>query len=258
MSEPNDSILPQGVQLNHLVDGQIELSQSLVDLLLAARREYVWKAHTARESQQTIINLEVDVAAFMNPLDVASAHEICMRVSKWAGNRAKAHAAIVNATASDKLKMLNSLQLLNDPDRLNAGLDSLSDLPGISLVIASKIYRFCCPQAAAAVDRHASYFFNSLDVIPRHQAQAKAIHFKREWSTARHTNSRLATFTPSNYLYNRKVFVEVYLRLLACIAAELNTIPAQYTCAASRELKTWRPTDVEMAAYYWWATNGAR
>ena len=259
MPEPNDSALPQGVELTRRVDGKIGLSQALVTLLIDARNGYDWPEGTgATESQQTVIDLEACVAALMNQLDPGNAHAIMRRVSDWAQNNKRAHGAIVNATADSKVKMMNALNLLNDPAQIREGLDTLSEIPGINLVIASKVYRFCCPQTAAAVDRHASYFFNSLDIVSLDQGRAKATHFKREWPRGSHTYSRLATFNPGYYKRNRQEFTEVYLPLLVCIAAELNTLHAQFTCGASGELKNWRPTDVEMAAYYWWASNGAR
>jgi hypothetical protein len=259
MAEPNDAALPQGVELTRLEDGQIGLSPALVTLLIDARNGYDWPAGTgAAESQQTVIDLEADVAAFVNRLNPESAHAIIQRVSDWAGNNKKAHGAIVNATADSKVKMMNALNLLSDPAQIPEGLDALSGIPGINLVIASKVYRFCCPQTAAAVDRHASYFFNSLDIVSLDQGRAKATHFKREWSTGSHTYSRLATFTPGYYKRNRQEFTEVYLPLLVCVRDEMNNLHAQYTCAASGELRNWRPTDVEMAAYCWWASNGAR
>ncbi len=42
MPEPNDSALPQGVELTRRADGQIGLSQALVNLLIDARSEYDW------------------------------------------------------------------------------------------------------------------------------------------------------------------------------------------------------------------------
>jgi len=259
MPEPNESALPQGVELTRRVDGQIGLSQALVNLLIDARNQYDWPEGTgSAESQQTVIDLEACVAALMNQMDSVNAHAIVQRSSDWAENNKKAHGAIVNATADSKGRMMNALNLLKNPTRIWEGLDALSGIPGINLVIASKVYRFCCPQTAAAVDRHASYFFNSLDIVSLDQGRAKATHFKKEWSTGSHTYSRLATCTPGYYKRNRQEFTEVYLPLLVRIAAELNTLHAQYTCAASGELRNWRPTDVEMAAYYWWASNGAR
>ena len=140
------------------------------------------------------------------------------------------------------------------PGKERAGIDALCSLPGISLVIASKIFRFCSPNQGAAVDRHASYFFNSLQVVGR----GAATHFAREWANGRHTSSRLAIYAVANYTRNKAEYFEAYLPTLACIAQAMNANQAPYTCAAQNLQKNWRPADVEMAAYYWWACKGAR
>jgi hypothetical protein len=259
MSEPNDSVLPIGVGLVS-VDGRLQLTPDFVKLLVSARECYDWPSGTgARESQQVIVQLEHEIAEYMCCLDTIGAHKVVCLVSEWAGNNAKAHTAIVNANDLDKAVMLSSLRLLGDRSKLDAGLDCLAGLPGISLVIASKIHRFCYPASGASVDRHASYFFNSIPIIPDQGTNGmKGTSFKREWSTGRHTTSRLATFTDSGYMRNRKEYVEMYLPLLANIAACLNAIGMGYTCAVAGAPQFWRPTDVEMAAYCWWASNGAR
>lgn len=140
------------------------------------------------------------------------------------------------------------------PGQECVGIDALCSLPGISLVIASKIYRFCAPTQGAAVDRHASYFFNSLQVA----GGGNATRFAREWANGRHRTSRLAIYTLSGYVHNKAEYFSAYLPTVTCIAQALNAIPAPYTCAARNAPMTWTPADVEMAAYYWWATNGAR
>jgi hypothetical protein len=140
------------------------------------------------------------------------------------------------------------------PGNRTAALVALCNLPGISLVIASKIYRFCAPQVGAAVDRHASYFFNSLPVVN----EGKASHFFREWSNGRHTSSRLAIYSRADYNRNLTEYVENYLPLSANIASEVNAFPALYSCAATGQRRSWTPADVETASYYWWACNGSR
>lgn len=259
MPEPNDSSLPQGVALHRLTDDAINLSNELVALLVGARNEYEWPSGKGRvESQKTIIELEEDVSALINEANIESAHIVFQRVSEWAGNNAKAHIAIVEASADTKMKMQNCLRLLSNPASQNLGMDRLAEIPGVNLVIASKIFRFCCPQTAAAVDRHASYFFNSLDFFSHEMLPGKATHFRREWSDGKHATSRLATFTPGYFKVNRNEYFDVYLPLLHNIAAKLNSLQEFYECAVTGQLKNWRPTDVEMAAYYWWARNGAR
>ena len=259
MAIPKDAALPQGVELKKLANGQFDLSQTLVDLLVDARRAYDWPSGTGSvESQQAILDLEEDVARLMNQLNADDAHVIVQWVSDWAGNNTLSRKAIEGATADVKARMLHSLKLLNSPGEIGNALASLCHLPGVGLVVASKIYRFCYPEAGAAVDRHASYFFNSLDIVDAAGNRAKALHFRREWSTGRRTTSRLAIYNLASFTHNLHEFVSVYLPWLASIAATLNVLPAPYTCAATGELKAWRPSDVEMAAYYWWACNGAR
>jgi hypothetical protein len=207
MPDPNDSSLPQGVALHHLTYDAIDLSAELVALLVVARNEYEWPSgRGTAKSQKTIIELEENVSALMDEANIESAHLIFQRVSEWAGNNAKAHTAIIKASADTKTKMQKCLRLLSNPASQNTGMDRLAEIPGVNLVIASKIFRFCCPQTAAAVDRHASYFFNSLDSFSHEMAPDKATHFKREWSDGKHTTSRLATFTPGYFKANRKEY----------------------------------------------------
>jgi hypothetical protein len=140
------------------------------------------------------------------------------------------------------------------PGRECAGIDALCALPGISMVIASKIYRFCVPTRGAAIDRHASYFFNSLQVA----GGGNATRFDREWANGRHMTSRLAIYTVNGYEHNKAEYFSTYLPTITCIAQALNAIPAPYRCAARNAPMNWTPADVEMAAYYWWANHGAR
>jgi hypothetical protein len=137
------------------------------------------------------------------------------------------------------------------PASARHGIETLCLLPGISLVIASKIYRFCAQQTGAAVDRHASYFFNALP-------GGAATNFRREWANANHTSSRLAIYIPPWLNYNTDEYFDSYLPLLLCIANALNGAHAQYLCAATQARRNWTPADVEMAAYYWWACHGSR
>jgi hypothetical protein len=144
--------------------------------------------------------------------------------------------------------MVGAIRALFDPKTLSLGLDQLCGIPGLRLVMATKIYRFCCPEIGAAVDRHASYFFNSL----------KATSFQREWSTGKRSTSRLAIYGAGNSKRNRNEYLDVYLPLLKQIADYLNRLGFTYKCATTEKSKVWRPADVEMAAYYWWACNGPR
>lgn len=251
----NTQDLPPGAELIRQPNGQIVPSEGLVHLLCKARSGYDWPAGTgAKVSQQTIIDLEASIGDHLDVLNPNSAHSIVIDVSRWAGNNANSHAVIVNATNTQKSVMEAAITKLCSHSQEAKGLDLLCRLPGIRLVIASKIYRFCAPIVGAAVDRHASYFFNSLTL----HGNGLASNFKREWSNGRHTRSRLAIYNHRNYERNRTEYIEIYLPLLANIASAFNALPALYTCAATNQEKSWTPPDIEMAAYYWWACNGSR
>jgi hypothetical protein len=261
MPPPNNYALPADVEVLRLPTGPLLLSDALVQLLVAARSNYEWPAGTgAAQSQQIILDLEANVDQRMQALDDESAHAIVSQVSEWAGNNAKAHTAIVQAAHNDRAKMHKALFLFTAPNDPAKAINKLSGLPGISLVIASKIFRFCCPAVGAAVDRHTSYFFNSLEVISPEGCRDRSTEFRREWSNGPDTTSRLAIYPKASYNYtrNRDECVTVYLPLLRSTASALNAIPAPYQCAVTGEQKNWRPTDVEMAAYYWGSGNGAR
>lgn len=255
MPAPNDyPSLPPAANLLRNGHG-LTLSNALMDLLVDARETYDWPAGTgARVSQQNIIDLEVLVAGQLVGLNPARAHQIVIAVSEWAGNNAKSHNRILAASFAEQQVMERAIHGLITLGRERGGLDDLCNLPGISLVIASKIYRFCSPQIGAAVDRHASYFFNSLPVV----GWGNSTNFGREWSSSRRTSSRLRIYSKAGFVRNLDEYFQVYLPLLSGIADALNLAGRNYRCAASGSFRDWAPADVEMAAYYWWACHGAR
>ena len=210
------------------------------------------------DSQQTTLTRETDVARWMQALTVENAHRIVTKVSKWAGNRR--HNAVVQGTPIVKEKIYKALLLFNAPDGPAKAIDALANLAGISLVVASKIFRFCRPTVGAAVDRHTSYLFNSLEFVNPEGRRDSATNFRREWAKGPDTTSRLAIYPKASHTYtrNRHEFVTVYLPMLRAMASALDAIPAPYHCAATGEQKKRRPTDVEMAAYYYGAGNGSR
>ncbi len=108
------------------------------------------------------------------------------------------------------------------------------------------------------MDRHASYFFNSLDIVDPEGIRRKGTKFKREWQDGKHKTSRLAIYNPSSYAVNRDEFVDTYLPLLGQIAKSRNNMGAAFKRATRETEKSWRPADVEMAAYYWWAHHGPK
>jgi hypothetical protein len=173
-------------------------------------------------------------------------------VSSWAGNNLRSQVRIWNATAAEKRAMLSAIEICITPNRSRDGVDALARLPGLGLVIASKIYRFLKPWEGAAVDRHASYFFNSLSM------SGSGTAFVREWSNRARSGSRLAAYTASRYRRNLSEYFDVYLPLLERIANVMNHTKKAFQCPVTQQQQDWTPADVEMAAYYWWARNGAR
>ena len=154
--------------------------------------------------------------------------------------------------------MQQAVSKLGKQATISAALDELSGVPGMRLVMATKVFRFCHPTVGAALDRHTSYFFNSLDVVQPDGTILKATKFRREWTTGAHTRSRLAIYQPNRHNHNRDEFVNVYLPFLESLSAALNDGGVLYTCGSTGSKRKWRPTDVEMAAFYWWALNGSR
>ncbi|WP_285374223.1 hypothetical protein [Pseudomonas sp. lyk4-TYG-107] len=253
MAAPHDaSCFPAGVSLNQAA-GLILPSAVLVSLITQAREDYDWPFGTGKAiSQQRVILLESEVAKLLHHLNEANAQKIVCKVSSWAGNNLRSQVRIRNATSAEKRAMLRAIQICLAPGGAREGIDALSRLPGLRLVIASKIYRFLKPWEGAAIDRHASYFFNSLSMSGRGTA------FVREWSSRTRTSSRLATYTSSRHRRNLAEYIDVYLPLLAQIANVLNHTKHSFLCPVSNQKKDWTPADVEMAAYFWWARNGSR
>jgi hypothetical protein len=245
--------LPAHARLAVGVNGQCVVPQALVNLLLQARNAYDWPAGTgATASQLAIINLVALVQRQLTALNPSTAHSIVVDVSTWAGNNSRSHGQILAASSAHRAQMYTAISRLITPGEECGGFDMLCSLPGIGLVIATKVFRFCVPREGAAVDRHASYFFNSLQVAGRGAATC----FAREWNDRYHISSRLATYTGSKYARNKIEYFASYLPILACITQAMNALGAFYTCAAQALGKAWTPADVEMAAYYWWARNG--
>jgi len=152
------------------------------------------------------------------------------------------------------LKMKNAIEYLCN-QKIKKGLLLLCEIPGVQMVIASKVYRFVAPESGTAIDRHSSYFFNSL---PSPALPVLSSDFFREWSDGKHTSSRLAIYSPSRLSHNMDEFCTVYIPLCTSIAIDMNRSRNLYRCAATRMNKDWLPADVEMAAFYWWGANGSR
>ena len=251
--------LPPGVSFSIDADRRSAPSDELISLLVKFREGYCWPSgQTPAESQKTILNLEEEVKAMMATLETEKACAIITRVSNWGGNNALSQREIEGADTSTKQAMKEALQKLNGTETLEKGLRALCAIPGINLVMASKIYRFCFPDQGAALDRHSSYFFNSLQKVTEDGTGTGATKFVREWSTARHKSSRLAIYTQASLERALSEYLTVYLPLLRDIAASLNSRRDFYKSAVDNQSKEWRAADVEMAAYYWWSKHGPR
>lgn len=245
------------VYVAKLPGGAVSLSGKLAALLVEARNMYAWPiGETAAVSQQRIIDLETETRHRVKDLDVEKAHWIVSQVSMWAGNNARAQCRIDTALSPQKAEFQASVQKLSTSGSVKEALQALSEQPGLGLVIATKVFRFCSPEAGAALDRHCSYFFNSLPVRGAAGGIATGTRFKREWANGRRHTTRLAIYYHSGYQYNLDEYVATYLPLLAAIAEWLDRQGIRYVCAASSKKKHWRPADIEMAAYYWWSRHG--
>lgn len=260
MPIPNDALnsFPTGVSLARDPRNQLRVSKNLATLLVESREGYRWPLHNTPEtSQRVVLDLEVKVGELLRDLSLSTAHEAVSRVSRWAGNHGRAQVAVDEAPTDVQQIMAKALgQLL--VGQADDALPALCALSGIDLVIATKIYRFCAPQLAAALDRHSSYFLNSLNIQAANGPVTPAAHFRRQWANGNHVQSRLATITRVTRAHNLHEYLVVYLPLLAEVASVLNRQGQHFRCAATGETKTWRPADIDMAAFYWWSQNGAQ
>jgi hypothetical protein len=114
------------------------VSEALRKLLITSRSNYNWPEGVgAADSQRRIIELEAFTAGVVAALDPNGAQSIVEKVSNWAGNNADAHEAI--RTAPPDVRMMASIRRVLDGSTLSAGLDGMSELPGLGLVIATKV-----------------------------------------------------------------------------------------------------------------------
>lgn len=236
----------------------LRVSDLLADLLSDAREQYVWGAKDASESQEIIVRLESETVSRLTDLHADNAQRIIHEVSRWGGNNETAIRAIASASPQQKHTFAELIGQLVTPISTEPALRALSKQPGLGLVMASKIYRFCCPLVGAAVDRHSSYFFNSLSVHDETGKLRVCTRFTREWANGKHRASRLAVYTDSKRDANLREYCAIYLPLLRAIADALNCQRGGFLCAKSRARRPWRPADVEMAAYYWWSQRADR
>jgi hypothetical protein len=166
MSQPNYFQLPNDVNIYKAPMGGLELSPALVDLLTVHRSHYEWPKNTgAIISQKQIIDLEKLVFDLLSSLTPDNAHSIVKKVSLWGNNNQKSQNEIDRANFNERKSMEIAISNLKTFTHLKDSINKLKELPGIHLVFATKIFRFCNPSKGAALDRHSSYFFNSLDTI---------------------------------------------------------------------------------------------
>jgi hypothetical protein len=232
------------------------LSEALADLLVVARESYAWPTtEKPAISQQRIIDLETETHRRIVQLDSANAHWIVQAVSRWGGNNASAQSVIANAPPARRSELAGLVGQLLNPDSVRGALEGLAKQPGIGLVMATKIYRFCDPHVGAALDRHSSYFFNSLQIRDDDGGTRPCTRFKREWANGKHRTSRLASYSMAGCFLNLNEYLATYLPLLRTVATLLNAQRGGFVCAASRTTKSWYAADVEMAAYYWWSRS---
>jgi hypothetical protein len=233
--------LPSGVALTRDRDA-CRPSESLTTLLVAAREAYEWPLGAGAETSQTqLVALEMDICRKMEARDPALAHEVVVSASQWAGNEATAHARIVKATREERAVMEKALMQVMNLAAAPAAVEALAALPGVGLVLATKLNRLSMPYMTAAVDEHSAAFFNALPV----EGQGFATQFRLESEAA------------ADRTRNTREYWDNYLPLLGCLTQALNAGKRRFTSAATGASRSWVPADVEMAAQYWWACNGA-
>ena len=240
VSEPQHaSCFPPDCYLIVREHGAIEVSPCLSSLLKSAREGYEWIPKGDRVgSQKAIQDLEANVVGYLEDLTSCRTKEMVISICEWGGNRADAINKIKTADKPEQSKMKSAIRELLDARSQSdvcRGLDNLYHIPGIGLVMASKIYRFLRPLQGAALDRHSSYFFNSLDQKEQDGSIMQATDLKREWSAGKHDKSRLAIYYPNGLKHNLKEYVYVYLPMLKKIAETLNESGERFECAATNE-----------------------
>lgn len=207
MSQPNDApAFSTELCLIESVPEALRVSNRLADLLSEARTQYAWGAESASKSQKIIAKLENETARRLADLHGDNAQWIVQEVSRWGGNNRNAIRAIADASPEQKQTFAELIGWLLIPSSTERALRELTKQPGLGLVMASKIYRFCCPHVGAAVDRHSSYFFNSLSARDETGKLRPCSQFMREWANGRHRASRLAAYADSKLGVNLKEY----------------------------------------------------
>lgn len=228
------------------------VSDELAHLLTNARENYHFAgglAQVAALEQHTQEQLTIGTDEAL--------HSILYHVADWGGAQQPALNSIAEYDEERKRHAAQRIRAMHQGGNLQQALLGLCSLPGIGFVIASKVYRFVRPDVGAAVDRHASYFFNSLQLrrLDNHPA-GLATEFRREWANGTHTTSRMAVYQPDTLHHTAQHYCTRYLPIVASTAAALNRQEIRYHCVQTGRHLGWRPADVDMAAFNWWKHNG--
>ena len=256
MSSPNSSTetLGDGIYVTRSSLGDaLVVSPELGELLVQSRNAYAWRG-SPRESQKRMLALTGDAARAMAALNATTLHQLVARIAKWDSGRTDA--AIAGWTTDQREQARAALVELHGGRNVRKWLLELDALPGLDLVLATKIYRFIAPAIGAAGDRHSTYFANSLAVHDDDGPLTEATDFRREWASGSHAASRWAIYGDKEAEADE--YAERYLPLLAGIANALNASGRPHTCAARGVAVEWLPADVEMAMAFWWAKHGPR
>ncbi len=263
MNQPNYNLqlLSEfGIRVTRNQEGTIltvGLSEELSQLLLEAREGYAWPlGKSPLDSQRDIIQLEEYVSQKMQTLSMSDAQDIVLSVSEWAGIHGKVFPHFKSLHHEFQNLLHEHIKKFRKPTRVRPidGIYGLNAFPGIGLSLATKVCRFCLPSFGAGIDRHSSYFFNSL----RDKNGEAVVAFGREWVNNEKSSSRLAIENTRDWANNPVEYTLYYLPLLRIISKHLNSRKFHYKCAATGESRQWRPCDVEMAADFWWAQNGTQ
>ena len=182
----NDIKLPSDIHLTRSQDGGLIVSDGFAELLESGFK--------AAKGQNTILDLEVRAREYLIDLTVKNTHALIQSVAFWAGNNKLAQNQIDDASPFFKEKMRDAIRYLIDPAKVALGLKRLSELPGLGFAIATNVYRFCCPDVAAAVNGRTSRFFNALNIIDALGSTKKATCFIMEPSAGKLSVCRATNF----------------------------------------------------------------
>lgn len=96
--------------------------------------------------QRAVLDLEQGVRIRLTDLDAESVMWIACAVSEWGGDNQKAIEVVLTATPEENKHLAELIGRLLSPSTAKSAIFELTAHPGIGLVMASKIYRFCCSE----------------------------------------------------------------------------------------------------------------